>query len=145
MNGASKPEQRGSASRPRPRHGGHCSGDRPTQLRSIAPTALAEYASELLGLDIQAVILARARSARSGGLQAWELTTPHGTFWLVEDGVVAEMFMVASARAQRHPMSTSGVMQAMARFRELHVACFDGGSTVVPARPVGRDPDTTWH
>jgi hypothetical protein len=96
--------------------------------------ALAEYASELLGLDIQAVILARSRPARSGGLQAWELTTPHGAFWLVEDGAVAEMFMVASSRVRRHPMSASGVMQAMARFRELHVACVDGEAKVRDTR-----------
>ena len=88
--------------------------------------ALVEYASERLGLDIQAVILARSRSARSGGLQAWELMTPHGPFWLVEDGAVAEMFTAVSSRTQRHPMSASGIMQAMARYRELHAACGEG-------------------
>ena len=114
---------------PQPRHAGCRVGDGHAELRTIDSTALAEYASELLGLDIQAVILARSRSARSGGLQTWELMTQHGLFWLVEDGGVAELFVVGSSKVGRHPMSASGVMQAMSRYRELHVAC---GSTQTP-------------
>lgn len=123
MSGTSTENQHQTVSQSRARHGACEVEAHRGQLREIGPAALAEYASELLGLDIQAVILARSRSNRSGGLQAWELMTPYGSFWLVEDGAVAEMFMVASGRARHHPESVAGISQAMERYRELHMAC----------------------
>lgn len=97
--------------------------DRRELLTSISPRGLAEYATEQLGLEVQALSLARSRSRNADRLQVWELMTPYGLFWLVEDGVVAELFPIASLKTSRQTTAASGMSRAMRRFRELHQTC----------------------
>jgi hypothetical protein len=130
----------GRPTRMQPQHVSCRGEDSRASLSDFSPLSLAEYATELLGLDIQSVMLARSRSRRSGGLQVWELMTPHGPFLLVEDGVVAEMFLVASAKVRRDPSSATGVMQAIARYRDLHRACERDGAGARDAVPPERNP-----
>jgi hypothetical protein len=96
------------------------------------------YARDRLGMDPQAITPFGAwrRDAWTG--HVWRVMTERGTFWLVEDGGAAELFLAAvtigtAATAARYPTPAL----AVARFRELHPADPRAAATPAPAAADG--------
>jgi hypothetical protein len=116
-----------------PRHAACRSTDHRELLIGVSPATVGEYAAECLGLEVQAITLARLRASSHDALQVWEVMTPRGFFWLAEDGLVAELFPTSLCKTFRQTTTASSASRAAAWFRELHEACGPGQAETLEA------------
>ena len=87
----------------------------------MEPEEVAARVRELIGMDVQAVGLVRARARGEPAPRVWTVMTEHGYFWLVEDGTVTEVFRAVQQRSA--PASASAchsAAEAARRFIDLH-------------------------
>ncbi|MDP8922427.1 MAG: hypothetical protein M3O34_06065 [Chloroflexota bacterium] len=87
----------------------------------MQPEEVAASVRERIGMDVQAIGLARARTRGEPVPRVWTVMTEHGYFWFVEDGTTAEVFRAVPQRTT--PVSTSAchsAAEAARRFIALH-------------------------
>ncbi len=87
----------------------------------MEPEEVAAHVRELIGMDIQAVGLVRARTRGEPAPRVWTVMTEHGYFWLVEDGEASELLRAVQQRST--PASASAchsAAEAARRFIDLH-------------------------
>ena len=87
----------------------------------MGPHEVAGHVRERLGMEIQAVSLARARPPGSQAPQVWTVMTAHGYFWLVEGAGQVELFRAVSGRGLlTDATGCPSAAKAARRFLELH-------------------------
>ncbi|MCC6174014.1 MAG: hypothetical protein IT305_01815 [Chloroflexi bacterium] len=104
-------------------HSEQCRRTMGTYLASSEPRALGAFASERLGLEVQSISLALGRARGTIAPRVWEIMTPGGFFWLVEDGVIVELFPATRLFGAWKGTHGRGPHAAARRFLNLHAAC----------------------
>ena len=87
----------------------------------MQPEEVAARVRELVGMDVQAVGLVRARTRGEPAPRVWTVMTEHGYFWFVEDGATAEVFRAVQQRSlPASPSACHSAAEAARRFVDLH-------------------------
>ena len=108
----------------------------------MQPEEVAARVRELIGMDVQAVGLVRARTRGEPAPRVWTVMTQHGYFWFVEDGATAEVFRAVPQRSM--PASASAchsAAEAARRFIALHPG--EATTEPVPDEAEVRETDRT--
>ena len=102
----------------------------------MEPEEVAARVRELIGMDIQAVGLVRARTRGEPAPRVWTVMTEHGYFWLVEDGAATEVFRAVQQRSMpASPSACHSAAEAARRFVDLH-------PRGAPAEPTASDVES---
>lgn len=87
----------------------------------MEPEEVAARVRELIGMDVQAVGLVRARTRGEPAPRVWTVMTEHGYFWFVEDGSTTEVFRTVLHRSTpASPSACHSAAEAARRFMDLH-------------------------
>ena len=87
----------------------------------MQPEQVAASVRELIGMEVQAVGLVRARTRGEPAPRVWTVMTEHGYFWFVEDGSATEVFRAVLQRSMpASPSACHSAAEAARRFIDLH-------------------------
>ena len=87
----------------------------------MQPDEVAARVRELIGMEVQAVGLVRARTRGEPAPRVWTVMTEHGYFWFVEDGEAIEVFRAVQHRSlPASPSACHSAAEAARRFIDLH-------------------------